>query len=319
MRLFYDHPELRLEDVATNFLDFRHRVQVFPKEVYTQLVAIPTTSGTGSEVTPFAVIKDKDSRKKISLVDETLLPNVAIIDANLTRSLPRGITIDTAFDALTHGLEALVSIMATDYTDGLALEAIRLIFEALPGAVNDGSNILWRHKLHNASCLAGMAIGNASVGVNHALAHSLGAQFEIPHGKANSVFLASTLEFNSGIPTKIPAHSTYTAYIADKKYARAAQFMGLAGETPDGASGAENTVAGLMLSLRRAVHDLLASVGQPASVEELGISKEAYEAAVPALAMAAFSDMSLRTNPRSPLIPEMLELFDGAWARRQRP
>src|SRR5262249_28975499 len=182
MRLFYDYPNLDIADIAINFLDFRQRLAEFPTALHSLLVAIPTTSGTGSEVTPFAVFKDADGKRKISLVDECLLPDVAILDANLTRSLPLDITVDTAIDALTHALEALVSLLATDYTDGLAFEAIRLIFEALPEVTKDPSNIVWRHKLHNAACLAGMAIGNASVGVNHALAHSLGAQFDVPHG-----------------------------------------------------------------------------------------------------------------------------------------
>jgi acetaldehyde dehydrogenase/alcohol dehydrogenase len=285
--------------------------------VKTQLVAIPTTSGTGSEVTPFAVYKDNERHVKVSLVDESLLPAVAILDANLTRSLPPQITIDTAVDALTHALESLVSIMATDYTDGLALEAIRLIFEALPSAVKDGSNVLWRHKLHNAACLAGMAIGNASVGVNHALAHSLGAAFDVPHGRANGVFLLSTLVYNSSIPNKFLPHSTYPLFVADKKYARAAQFLDLPVE---GASSAgQRSVPDLVLALQRAVYDLLASVNQPMSIEELGISIEDLQTQLPTLIESTFNDMSMRTNPRLLLLSETAELFLGAYPRRQRP
>jgi acetaldehyde dehydrogenase/alcohol dehydrogenase len=317
MRLCYDWPEVNIKELSANFLDFRHRLHEFPKEVKTQMVAIPTTSGTGSEVTPFAVFKDSATKSKVSLVDESLLPAVAILDANLTRSLPPAITGDTAIDALTHALESLVSIMATDYTDGLALEAMRLIFEALPSAMKDTGNVLWRHKLHNASCLAGMAIGNASVGINHALAHSLGAAFDVPHGRANGVFLLSTIVYNSSIPTKFLPHSTYPLFVADRKYARAAQFLDL---NVDGATGSgQKALPGLILALQRAVYDLLSSVGQPMSVEELGISLEAYQAELPFLVQSAFNDMSMRTNPRLPMLSEVVELFTGAYSRRQRP
>ncbi len=310
MRLFFDWPDLKLDQVSVPFLDYRHRVARYPKDVRTQLVAIPTTSGTGSEVTPFAVLKD--NHVKVSLVDETLLPDVAIIDAQLTKSLPRQLTADTAIDALTHGLESLVSIFSSDYTDGLALEAMRLVFEALPEAMKSGNNVLWRHKLHNAACLAGMAIGNASVGINHALAHALGAQFDIPHGRANGVFLLSTIDYNSDIPRKITPHSTYPDYVAEKKYARAAQFLGLT-------SSAQTPTSEQVMLLKRAVYDLLLSVGQPTSISELGIAKEALEAAMPALVQAAFEDMSVRTNPRAPQIDEVVSLFAGAFAPRERP
>ncbi|MFN8655423.1 MAG: bifunctional acetaldehyde-CoA/alcohol dehydrogenase [Candidatus Obscuribacterales bacterium] len=310
MRLFFDWPDLKLDQVSVPFLDYRHRVARYPKDVRTQLVAIPTTSGTGSEVTPFAVLKD--NHVKVSLVDETLLPDVAIIDAQLTKSLPRQLTADTAIDALTHGLESLVSIFSSDYTDGLALEAMRLVFEALPEAMKSGNNVLWRHKLHNAACLAGMAIGNASVGINHALAHALGAQFDIPHGRANGVFLLSTIDYNSDIPRKITPHSTYPDYVAEKKYARAAQFLGLT-------SSAQTPTSEQVMLLKRAVYDLLLSVGQPTSISELGITKEALETAMPALVQAAFEDMSVRTNPRAPQIDEVISLFAGAFAPRERP
>lgn len=313
MRLFYDHPNLTLSEVATPFLDFRQRVVRFPTGASTQLVAIPTTSGTGSEVTPFAVLKDSNSHTKFSLVDESLLPDVAILDAQLTRSLPPQITIDTAVDALTHALEALVSIMSSDYTDGLALEAIRLIFEALPEAIKNGSNVVWRHKLHNAACLAGMAIGNASVGVNHALAHSLGAKFDIPHGRANGVFLLSTLEYNSKVPRKITPHSTHTHFVAPKKYARAARFLGLADKHP------EMTDEELCVLLRRAIFDLLSSLGQPLSIEELGIPAGDVLMAGPELVKNSFEDMSLRTNPRMALLQDIKELYEISYPRRVRP
>jgi acetaldehyde dehydrogenase/alcohol dehydrogenase len=316
MRLFYDWPDLKLDQIAINFLDYRHRVAQFPKEVHTQLVAIPTTSGTGSEVTPFAVFKDNTEHRKVSLVDESLLPDVAIIDANLTRGLPPEITADTAVDALTHAVEALVSILSSDYTDGLALEAMRLIFEALPEVLKNGSSVLWRHKLHNASCLAGMAIGNASVGMNHALAHSLGAYFDVPHGKANGAFLLSTIEYNAGVPRKITPHSTYPMYVVGKKYLRAAQFLGLPMVPgPDG----KVSEADAVVALKRAIYDLLVSIGQPTCIADLGISKAALQERTPELVAAAYEDLSIRTNPRAPLFYEIAQLFDTAYERRERP
>ena len=313
MRLFYDNPGLKLSDVATPFLDFRQRVVKFPVGARTALIAIPTTSGTGSEVTPFAVLKDAETHTKYSLVDESLLPDVAILDAQLTRSLPPQITIDTAVDALTHALEALVSILSSDYTDGLALEAIRLIFEALPEAVKNGSNVVWRHKLHNAACLAGMAIGNASVGVNHALAHSLGARFDIPHGRANGVFLLSTLEYNSQTPRKITPHSTHTHFVAPRKYARAARFLGL------GDKNKELNDDEMALLLRRAIYDLLSALGQPLSIEALGIPAADLLKVGPELVKASFEDMSLRTNPRMALLTDIEELFHKSYPHRERP
>jgi acetaldehyde dehydrogenase / alcohol dehydrogenase len=315
IRLFYDNPTLKLHDVAVNFLDFRQRISVFPQVVHTQLVAIPTTSGTGSEVTPFAVLKD--GKRKLSLVDECLLPNIAIIDANLTKSLPKDITVDTAFDALTHALEALASTFSSDYTDGLALEAMRLIFEALPETLKNPNQVLWRHKLHNAACLAGMAIGNASVGVNHGLAHSLGATFDIPHGKANGVFLLSTLEYNSQIPRKFMPTSTYPLWVADQKYARAAQFLGLVDE--DAKNGETPSREKMCQLLRRAVYDLARLAGQPLSVSELGIPQEQYEQRIVELATGTFEDMSIRTNPALPLIPEVVNLLVNAYPPRERP
>lgn len=313
MRLFYDWPDLKMRDINTPFLDFRQRVVRFPSGASTQLVAIPTTSGTGSEVTPFAVIKDKDDLKKISLVDESLLPDIAILDAQLTRSLPAQITIDTAVDALTHALEALVSILSSDYTDGLALEAIRLIFEALPETVKNGSNVVWRHKLHNAACLAGMAIGNASVGVNHALAHSLGARFDIPHGRANGVFLLTTLEYNASVPRKLTPHSTHGTFAAPSKYARAARFLEL------GDKEADLSEQNLCVLLRRAIFDLLRGLEQPLSIEELGLKADDLLKVGPELVRSAFEDMSLRTNPRMALVTEIQDLFMKSYPRRQRP
>jgi len=340
MRLFYEHPELKLSELSVTFLDFRHRLAVFPEKSNVQLVAIPTTSGTGAEVTPFAVVSVSDedikngkqsngsngngnhhsTKRKLSLIDECLLPDIAIIDANLTVSLPAEITVDTAFDALTHALESLVSCYASDYTDGLALEAMRLIFEALPCVLENPTNTLWRHKLHNAACLAGMAIGNASVGINHALAHSLGSVFEIPHGRANSALLLSTIAHNSKIPRKFTVVSTYPLWIADEKYARAAQFLNLPIAKEQGAdlNSREGRKQASILALKRAVFDLMETCKQAKSISELGISEEAFRKALPELTTLAFHDLSLRTNPSMPLQEEVVQVFLDAYPPRRR-
>jgi len=200
-----------------------------------------------------------------------------------------------------------------------------LIFEALPEVLTNGSNILWRHKLHNAACLAGMAIGNASVGVNHALAHSLGAHFDIPHGRANSVFLLTTLEYNSKIPRKFMAVSSYPLWVADQKYARAAQFLNLVPAQSASSPALSNHVLSEeqrqvhIVALERAIFDLAETVGQPKSIVELGISQEDFAKAMPDLVRAAFEDMSLRTNPSCPLIKELEALFVRSYPLRQRP
>ncbi|MFA6557298.1 MAG: iron-containing alcohol dehydrogenase, partial [Candidatus Obscuribacterales bacterium] len=233
-------------------------------------------------------------------------------------SLPPDITGDTAFDALTHALEALVSTFSSDYTDGLALEALRLIFESLPETLKNPNNVLYRHKLHNAATLAGMAIGNASVGVNHALAHAFGARFDVAHGRANAAFLLSTIEYNAQIPSKFVSIPCYPLWIADRKYARAAQFIGL---TVDAIEGETEEAKGLRLvhKLRQAVYDLAKLANQPLSISELGIPLDTYMAAIPELTEVAFGDMSIRTNPRYTLAPEVAQLFASAYAPRERP
>jgi acetaldehyde dehydrogenase/alcohol dehydrogenase len=255
-----------------------------------------------------------------------LLPNFAIIDANLTKSLPPALTTDTAFDSLTHALESLVSTFASDYTDGLALEAMRLIFEALPEALKSPNNIVWRHKLHNASCLAGMAIGNASVGINHALAHSLGAIFDVPHGRANAAFLLSTMKYNSYVPRKFMPTSAYPIWVADQKYARAALFLGLSDPGPSTDESAlskrdqeQKRHQRLSLELSRAVYDLARAVKQPLSVAELNIGLEQYQRQLPALVRSTFGDMALRTNPSLPLLGEITELLSSSYPPREKP
>jgi acetaldehyde dehydrogenase/alcohol dehydrogenase len=233
--------------------------------------------------------------------------------------LPPDITADTAFDALTHALESFVSTFSSDYTDGLALEALRLIHEALPEVLKNPNNVLYRHKLHNAATLAGMAIGNALVGVNHALAHALGARFNIPHGRANAVFLLSTIEYNARIPSKFVSIPCYPLWVADRKYARAAQFIGLKDPEGGGGENDEASRARLVLELRRAIYDLGRLANEPLSISELGISLADLESALPELVETAFDDMSVRTNPSYALAPEIVQLFISSYPPRLRP
>jgi len=318
IRLFYDYPDLDIEQLSVAFLDFRNRIAQFPKSNKTKLIAIPTTSGTGSEVTPFAVMRDNEKQRKISFVDQTLLPDIAIVDANFTKTLPLDITCDTAFDALTHALEALVSAVAFDYTDGLALESMRLIFEALPMILENPQDIVYRHKLHHGSCLAGMAIGNVSVGVNHALAHSLGATFDIAHGRANGVFLLSTLDYNENVPGKFVSISNYHTWVADKKYARAAEFLGLY-KPEEGKADTDVEVRKGIKALKQRIYDIGRLCKQPLSISELGIKPEEFQNKLPILVKAAFEDLSIKTNPRFPMIEEMVQLFVSAYPERQPP
>ena len=303
VRLFYEFPDTNLDDLIVDFVDFRKRAVNFPKCSRTKLIAIPTTSGTGSEVSPALVIKDKKNNRKISLVDFSLIPNIAIVDSDLVCDLPEEITANTGIDAFTHALEAYVSIYSSEYTDGLAIEAMKLIFENLPEVISNSKNKNARQKMHNAATLAGMSFSNASVGINHALAHALGAKFNIPHGKANAVFLLSTIDFNSGIPTKFMPFSNYKKYIAHEKYAELVKLLGYQG----------NKIEELITALKSRVKDLLIKSKLPYRVSGLDIKLDDYLNAIPKLVDKAFNDMSLRTNPRMPLVEELGEIFKNAY------
>ena len=303
IRLFYECPEVKVEDLSVNFLDFRKRVVKFPVLGRTKLVAIPTTSGTGSEVSPVCVISDRKDSLKISLFDYTLAPDIAIIDSELVKDLPLKSTADTAIDAFTHAIEAFVSIFSSDYTDALCLQAIKLINEYLPKVLQFPNNLEIRQKLHNAASMAGMAFSNASVGINHALAHALGAMYKIPHGRANAVFLLSTIDFNSGIPRKFMPFSNYKEYIAPEKYAQIAQMLGCTG----------TDIKELISNLKEKVNDLLKKSGLPVRVSELGIKLDDYLASIPDLINKASNDLSLRTNPRIPIIEELEVILRNAY------
>ena len=218
MRLFHEHPECSLHDLSLPFLDPRKRVADYPQDPHrVKLVAVPTTAGTGSEVSPAAVITS--GGRKVTLVDYTLVPDIAIVDPNLTLTMPPAITADTGIDALTHALEAGVSIFASPYTDAFCVQAARLIFDALPRAYANGEDLAARTAMANAATIAGLAFANAFVGVNHALAHAVGAQFGLSHGRVNGIFLPHVMRYNASLPTKFMPAPGYGAYVAPEKYA----------------------------------------------------------------------------------------------------
>ncbi|HET9307374.1 MAG TPA: bifunctional acetaldehyde-CoA/alcohol dehydrogenase [Candidatus Sulfotelmatobacter sp.] len=301
MKLKYESPDADLEYLAAPFLDLRKRVVEYPKDKVNvaRLIAIPTTSGTGSEVTPFAVLTDKQRGRKVTLADYSLTPDVAIVDPQFVLSMPKGLIADTGIDCLTHALEAGVSNYASPYTDSNAMQAIRLAFKYLPIAFEHPQDEEARCMMHNAACIAAMAFSNASVGVNHALAHSLGARFGIAHGRANALLLPHVIAYNAAVPAKFMPSPFSQGYIAHKKYATVADLLNLGGRTVD------EKVANLIA----AIEQLLDRLGFPRSIAELGISKEEFEKAMPELVKNAFDDPSWRSNPRMPLMTEMVELF----------
>ncbi|HEV2401113.1 MAG TPA: bifunctional acetaldehyde-CoA/alcohol dehydrogenase [Candidatus Sulfotelmatobacter sp.] len=308
MKLKYESPEADLKYLAAPFLDLRKRVVEYPKEKARQarLIAIPSTSGTGSEVTPFAVLIDKERGRKVTLADYSLTPDVAIVDPQFVMSMPKGLTADTGIDCLTHALEAGVSNYASPYTDSNAMQAIRLVFKYLPIAYDHPDNEEARCMMHNAACIAGMAFSNASVGVNHALAHAFGARFGIAHGRANALMLPHVIAYNASVPAKFMPSPYTQGYVAHKKYATVADLLGLGGRTT------EEKVSNLIAAIVR----LLEQLAFPRSIAELGISKHEFERAVPELAKTSFDDPSWRSNPRMPLMSELVELLWKAYEGR---
>jgi acetaldehyde dehydrogenase / alcohol dehydrogenase len=308
MKLMYESPEADLEELAAPFLDIRKRVIQYPapKPNPVRLIAISTTSGTGSEVTPFAVMFDKAAGRKVTLADYSLSPDVAIVDPQFVMSMPKGLTADTGIDCLTHALEAGVSILASPYTDSNAMQAIRMVFKYLPIAYEHPRDEEARSMMHNAACIAALAFSNASVGVSHALAHAFGARFGVSHGRANALMLPHVIAFNAGVPTKFMPSPNQRAYTAHKKYAMVADLLGLGGDS----------IAEKVKNLVAATEQLLDQLAIPRSIAELGISKEAFEKAVPELAKIAFDDPSWRSNPRMPLVSELVELLWSAYHGR---
>ncbi len=304
MWLFHEHPTTDFNGIKQKFLDIRKRVYKFPELGHkAKFVAIPTTSGTGSEVTSFTVITDKENNIKYPLADYELTPDVAIIDPEFVMTVPPVVTADTGMDVLTHAIEAYVSVLANDYTDGLALHAIKLVFENLPMAYKDGSNEFAREKMHNASTLAGMAFANAFLGINHSLAHKLGAEFGIAHGRANAILMPHVIRYNATKPSKFNSFPKYQHFIADERYAAIAKHLGLKANTTE--EGVE--------SLVNAIFDLAKKLNIPMSIRENGVDKKDFEARVDYLADKAFEDQCTTANPKLPLVTELADVYRNAF------
>lgn len=300
MWLFYEHPEADPEGMKLKFMDIRKRTYKFPKlGIKSKMVAIPTTSGTGSEVTSFAVITDKNQNKKYPLADYELTPDVAIVDPDLVMSLPKTITADTGMDVLTHAIESYVSNMASDYTDGLAEKAVELVFKNIREAYNNGSNKGAREKMHNASTIAGMAFTNAFLGINHSLAHKIGAEFHLPHGRINAILLPYVIRYNSQMPTKFVSFPKYEYFIADQKYADLSRRMNFPAYTN------EEGVNSLIEEIKKLNNDL----NIPKSFKEAGIDEQEFLAKVDILADRAFEDQCTTANPRLPLVSELKQIL----------
>ncbi|MFD6879345.1 MULTISPECIES: bifunctional acetaldehyde-CoA/alcohol dehydrogenase [unclassified Streptomyces] len=305
MWLMYERPEVEFADTKEKFFDVRKRAYTFPSlGEKAKMVAIPTTSGTGSEVTPFAVISDPAAARKYPLADYALTPNVAIVDPVLPMGLPPTVTADSGFDALTHATEAYVSAYSNDYTDGLCLQAIKLIFENLRRCVVDGPNDPEaREKMHNASTVAGMAFANAFLGLVHAMAHTLGNTFEVAHGRTNAILLPHVIRHNGTVSHKATPWPKAEVYRAPERFQEIARMLGLPAATP--AEGVE--------SYARAVEELRTGCGIPASFAEEGVDEEAFVAALPVQAMNAYADQCAPANPRMPMIDDMKRLMRQAY------
>ncbi|MFW6238784.1 MAG: bifunctional acetaldehyde-CoA/alcohol dehydrogenase, partial [Halanaerobiales bacterium] len=304
MWLFYEDPEAEFNKLKLKFADIRKRTNKFPQMgERARFIAIPTTSGTGSEVTAFSVITDKKNNVKYPLADYQLTPDMAIIDPELVMTVPPKVTADTGMDVLTHALEARVSVMASDYTDALADKAIRMVFEYLPRAYHNPSDEEAREKMHNASCLAGMAFTNAFLGLNHSMAHILGGRFHIPHGRANAILLPHVIRYNASVPTKQAAYPQYEYPRAAERYTEIARHTGLPAFTVE--EGVENLV--------QRIEELKMELGMPGSIADTGVSRKEFEKELDDIADVAFNDQTTGTNPRKPLVGEIKEIYRRAY------
>ena len=306
MWVLYEHPEVNFLDLAMTFIDIRKRVYTFPKmgeKAY--FVAIPTTAGTGSEVTPFAVITDGESGVKYPLADYELMPNMAIVDADMMMNAPKGLTSASGIDAVTHALEAYASMMATDYTDGLAKQSLKLIFEYLPRAYNDGPNDAEaREKMANAASMAGMAFANAFLGVCHSMAHKLGAFHHIPHGIANALMINEVLKFNANeVPSKMGTFPQYDHPHTLARYAEVAESLGLKGKTDEEK----------FQSLLKAIDSLKSKIGIKKTIKDYGVSEDAFLATLDEMTVQAFDDQCTGANPRYPLMEEIKKMYLTAY------
>jgi acetaldehyde dehydrogenase/alcohol dehydrogenase len=306
MWLFYEHPKTRFDDLAMRFVDIRKRAAVFPEMgKKTIFVAVPTTAGTGSEVTAFAVITDKAKGIKYPLADYELTPDVAILDPELTYSVPASVTADTGVDTLSHAIEAYVSVMASDYTDAIAIHVVKMVFKWLPLAYSEPTNERAREKMINASCMAGMAFTNAFLGINHSLAHKMGGRFHVPHGRANAILMPDVIRYNAAPPTKNTAYPKYESHIADVKYQQLAEALDLPASTPE--EGVE--------SLCEAIASLRKQLNMPATFAEYGIDRDEFVSELDTLALNAFDDQCTGSNPRFPLVTELKEVLMRTYER----
>lgn len=307
--LMYEHPEVKFDDLAMRFMDIRKRVCMFPElgsKAY--MVAIPTTSGTGSEVTPFAVITDSATHIKYPIADYALSPNMAIIDPDLVLTMPKGLAAASGIDSLPHALEALASILATPFTDGIAYEAIRLIFDNLALSVNDGpNNPIARENMHYAATMAGMAFAQAFLGVCHSMAHKLGSAYNIPHGIANALLISQVVKFNSNDrPTKQGTFSQYHYPEGKRRYAKVAEFLNLGGKNDD------EKVANLIKEIEK----LKKSINIPASIKDWGVDEKVFLDNLDNLSELAFDDQCTGANPAYPLISEIKQMYLDAYYGR---
>ena len=305
MWVLYEHPEADFSDMSMDFMDIRKRVYTFPQmgeKAY--FVAIPTSSGTGSEVTPFAIITDQDTGVKWPLADYQLMPNMAIVDTDNMMSQPKGLTCASGIDVMTHAIESYVSIMASDYTRGLSLQAIKLVFDYLPRAYKDGTDVEARDHMANASCLAGMAFANAFLGINHSLAHKLGAFHHLPHGLANAVVLTNVIRYNAAeVPVKMGTFPQYEYPNTMARYAEIGRYVGLTGK--DDAEVLEKFIAKL--------EDLKKEIEIKDSIQAYGVDEKYFLETLDEMSEQAFNDQCTGANPRYPLIAELKDIYLRAY------
>lgn len=310
MWVLYEHPDADFMDMAMRFIDIRKRVYGFPKMgEKANFIAVPTSAGTGSEVTPFAVITDEQSGVKYPLADYELMPHMAIVDSDMMMDAPKGLTASSGIDAVTHALEAYAAMLATDFTDSLALRSLKLIFENLPAAYDNGPNDpVARENMGNAATMAGMAFANAFLGVCHSMAHKLGAFHHLPHGTANALLISHVLRFNAAeVPTKMGTFSQYDHPHTLERYAQVADYLGCTGKTD----------SDKLESLIDKIEKLKARVGIKPTIADYGISEKDFLATLDEMVEQAFDDQCTGANPRYPLMSEIKEMYLNAYYGRQ--
>ena len=300
--MFFEHPETSFFGAKQKFLDIRKRTYKITKPKNAKFICIPTTSGTGSEVTPFAVITDSETHVKYPLADYALTPDIAIVDPQFVLSVPKDVVADTGMDVLTHAIESYVSVMASDYTRGLSLQAIKLTFDYLKSSVQENDKHS-REKMHNASTMAGMAFANAFLGISHSIAHKIGGEYGIPHGRTNAILLPHVIRYNAKDPQKHALFPKYDFFRADTDYADIAKFLGLKG----------NTTEELVDALANAVYDLGCSVGIDMNLKSQGVTEELLHSTIDRMAELAFEDQCTTANPKEPLISELKGIIETAY------